>query len=284
MRYGIAILPDMPWRTARPLWERAEEMGFTHAWTYDHLVWGGLPDSQWFSCIPTLTAAAAVTSRIGLGTFVASPNFRHPAAFSREVQTLADISDDRLLVGLGVGGSPDSQILGQPASTVRQRVDRFQEFVGVLDGTLRNDHVSVDGEYFSTLDMRLVGGEVRSRVPLLLAGNGPRSVRFAARHGDGWVTTGSAADSVDEWFDAVAANHRLLTETAADAGRSLDTYLAVDFAPCSPLESVDRFDSMVGRAAEIGFTDVIVHWPRASDPYRGDVAVLEELAARGFGA
>lgn len=42
MRYGIAILPDMPWQTARPLWERAEEMGFTHAWTYDHLVWGGL--------------------------------------------------------------------------------------------------------------------------------------------------------------------------------------------------------------------------------------------------
>ncbi|NED66902.1 LLM class flavin-dependent oxidoreductase, partial [Streptomyces sp. SID10244] len=77
MRFGICILPEAPWRNTRPRWQRAEEMGFDHAWTYDHLVWGGLPDSQWFSCIPTLTAAAAVTSRIGLGAFVMSPNFRH---------------------------------------------------------------------------------------------------------------------------------------------------------------------------------------------------------------
>ncbi|MCF8608971.1 LLM class flavin-dependent oxidoreductase [Gordonia sp. HY285] len=278
MRYGICILPDMPWRTARPLWQRAEEMGFHHAWTYDHLVWGGLPDSRWFSCMPTLTAAAGVTSRIGLGTYVASPNFRHPAAFAREVQTVADISEHRLLVGLGVGGSPDSGLLGQPELSVRRRVDRFQEFVGVLDRTLRDDHVTVDGEFFATHEMRLVGGEVRSRVPLILAGNGPRSVRFAARNGDGWVTTGSPADTLDAWFASVAANRDLLLETAA--GRSLDTYLSLDFAPVSPLTSVGAFDDLVGRADATGFSDVIVHWPRACDPYRGDVAVLEDVASR----
>ncbi|MGO3325078.1 LLM class flavin-dependent oxidoreductase [Gordonia sp. (in: high G+C Gram-positive bacteria)] len=278
MRYGICILPDMPWRTTRPLWRRAEEMGFHHAWTYDHLVWGGLPDSQWFSCMPTLTAAAAVTSRIGLGTYVASPNFRHPAAFAREIQTVADISERRLLVGLGVGGSPDSGILGQPELPVRRRVDRFQEFVGVLDRTLRDDHVTVDGDFFATRDMRLVGGEVRSQVPLILAGNGPRSVRFAARNGDGWVTTGSAADTLDSWFADVAANHDLLVETAA--GRSIDTYLSLDFAPVSPLASVGAFDDLVGRATAVGFSDVIVHWPREDAPYRGDVTVLEEVASR----
>lgn len=280
MRYGICILPDMPWRTARPLWVRAEEMGFTHAWTYDHLVWGGLPDSQWFSAVPTLTAAASVTSRIGLGTYVASPNFRHPAAFAREIQTLADISDRRLLVGLGVGGSPDSGILGQPDLSPKRRVDRFQEFTRDFDRMLRDDHVTTDGDFFTTRDMRLVGGEVRSQIPLLLAGNGPRSVRFAARHGDGWVTTGSPADSLDDWFAGVSANRALLAETAD--GRPLDTYLSLDFSPAAPLESVGVFDDLVGRAAEIGFSDVIVHWPRESDPYRGDVAVLEELAGRGF--
>ncbi|WP_132992712.1 LLM class flavin-dependent oxidoreductase [Gordonia zhaorongruii] len=282
MRYGICILPEMPWRRAQPLWQRAEEMGFDHAWTYDHLVWGGLPDSRWFSCIPTLTAASMVTSTIKLGSYVISPNFREPTALSREVQTLADISDGRLLLGLGVGGSPDDGILGQRPLATGRRVDRFQEFTRLLDRTLREDHVDADGDYFAARDVRLVGGEVRSRVPLLLAGNGPRSVRFAARHGDGWVTTGTGAESLDEWFGAVAANHRLLTETAAAAGRSLDTYLSLDFAPGSPLRSVEHFDSLVGRAAEIGFTDVIVHWPRATEPYQGDVRVLEELAGRGF--
>lgn len=90
-------------------------MGFDHAWTYDHLVWGGLPDSQWFSCVPTLTAAAGVTERIALGAFVVSPNFRHPVSFSREVQTLVDISDGRFLLGLGVGGTPDDTLLVNPA-------------------------------------------------------------------------------------------------------------------------------------------------------------------------
>ncbi|WP_161894436.1 LLM class flavin-dependent oxidoreductase [Gordonia spumicola] len=278
MRYGICILPDMPWATARPLWRRAEEMGFHHAWTYDHLVWGGLPDARWFSCLPTLTAAAAVTDRIKLGTYVMSPNFRHPVSTSRDVQTLVDISDGRLLLGLGAGGTPDDRLLGQPSLTPKQKVDRLQEFTLLLDRTLRADHVDADGEYFTARDMRLVGGDVRSRVPLLMAGNGPRSVRFAGRHGDGWITTGASTDSLDDWFAGVAANHDLFLDTAA--GRSVDSYLSLDFAPGSPLESVGRFDDLVGRAAAVGFTDVIVHWPRADDPYRGDVAVLEEVAAR----
>src|SRR5690348_2839447 len=74
MRFGITILPEHRWREAAPRWRRAEELGFDHAWTYDHLVWAGLPDSPWFGALPTLTAAATVTTRIQLGTFVSSPN------------------------------------------------------------------------------------------------------------------------------------------------------------------------------------------------------------------
>ena len=279
MRYGICILTDMPWREARPRWEAAEAMGFDHAWTYDHLVWGGLPNAQWFSCIPTLTAAAGVTERIGLGTHVVSPNFRHPVSTAREVQTLADVSDGRLILGLGVGGSPDSGILRQPALSVRERVDRFQEFTSLLDRTLREDHVDADGPYYGAADMRLVGGEVRSRIPFVIAGNGPRSVRFAALNGEGWVTTGPSTDDLDEWFAAVDDGHRLLTDTAAEAGRTVDSYLNLNMSPVNPLASAQVFTDLVGRAAETGFTDVILHWPRADEPYRGDESVLEQIAA-----
>ncbi|MGC4964044.1 LLM class flavin-dependent oxidoreductase [Gordonia sp. DT101] len=284
MRFGICILPDRPWRHTRPLWQRAEEMGFDHAWTYDHLVWGGLPDSQWFSCIPTLTAAAGVTSRISLGAFVISPNFRHPASLAREVQTVADISDGRLLVGLGAGGSPDDTILGQPDVTTRRRVDRLQEFALLLDRMLTDDHVSAQGEYFAVRDMRLVGGSVRDRVPLVLAGNGPRSVRFAAGHADGWVTTGAGADDLDDWFGGVARNCRIFEETVAarSDGKAVDRYLSVDSSPRNSLESVGLFDEIIGRADELGFTDVIVHWPRDTDPYRARLEVLEAIAERGL--
>ena len=101
MRFGLTILTDLPWAEAEPRWRAAEEMGFDHAWTYDHLVWGGLPESPWAGAMPTLTAAAMVTSRIRLGTLVAAPNFRHPVAFHREVQALDDISGGRFLLGVG---------------------------------------------------------------------------------------------------------------------------------------------------------------------------------------
>ncbi|AZG46567.1 F420-dependent glucose-6-phosphate dehydrogenase 1 [Gordonia insulae] len=259
-------------------------MGFDHAWTYDHLVWGGLPDSQWFSCIPTLTAAAAVTSRIALGAFVISPNFRHPAALAREVQTVSDIADGRLLVGLGAGGSPDDTLLGQTGLSARERVDRLQEFTTLLDRTLREDHVSADGDFFTIRDMRLVGGSVRDRIPLLLAGNGPRSVRFAARHGDGWVTTGGSAETVDDWFAGVARNCEILEQALLDrpGGGDIARYLSLDSGPRNALESVHHFDDLVGRAQDLGFTDVIVHWPRSSEPYRAPGNVLDAIAERGL--
>ena len=63
---------------ARERWRRAEEYGFHTAWTYDHIGWRSLVDGPWFDAVPTLAAAAQVTSTIRLGTYVASPNFRHP--------------------------------------------------------------------------------------------------------------------------------------------------------------------------------------------------------------
>jgi len=83
MRIGVLILPELPWSTAQSLWRRAEELGFDHAWTYDHLAWRSLRDAPWFGAMPTLAAAAVVTTRMRLGTLVASSNFRHPVSFAK---------------------------------------------------------------------------------------------------------------------------------------------------------------------------------------------------------
>src|SRR5436189_4408819 len=104
MRRGVLILPEFRWSTAEPPWRRADELGFDHAWTYDHLAWRSLRDTTWFGAIPTLTAAAGVTARIRLGPLVASPNFRHPVVFAKELITLDDVAGGRLTLGLGAGG------------------------------------------------------------------------------------------------------------------------------------------------------------------------------------
>ena len=58
MRFGITILPELRWADAQHRWRRAEELGFDHAWTYDHIGWRDLVEGPWFDAVPTLTAAA----------------------------------------------------------------------------------------------------------------------------------------------------------------------------------------------------------------------------------
>lgn len=280
MRFGLTILPELPWTELRPRWEAAEAMGFDHAWTYDHLVWGGLPESPWYATMPTLTAAALVTERIGLGTFVSSPNFRHPVVLHRDVQSLDDVTGGRFLLGVGTGGDLDSTILGGPELSTGERVDRFQEFVELLVRLRTEDHVDADGRWFSARNARTL--PPLQRVPLVVAANGPRSLRFAARTGDAWVTTGPKAESVEDWWTALDRARRTLEEALDAAGRdaaSFPRYLNLDSSPQFSLTSRAVFEEMVGRAEALGFTDVITHWPRPDGPYAGSVTVLEDVAA-----
>ncbi len=283
MRHGLTILPEHSWRDAAPRWRAAEDMGFDHAWTYDHLVWSGLPDQPWFAAVPTLAAAATQTERIALGTFVSSPNYRHPYVFARDVLTLHDITGGRFICGLGTGGSLDAGILGETLS-VRERVDRFTEFVRLLDRLLREDHVEHSGQWYRTADARTLPGPVRGavagHVPLVVAANGPRALRLAAAYGDGWVTTGCGGEDLDTWFRGVAALAARLGDALAQAGRAdgFTRYLSLDASPRFALESASLYAEMAGRAGELGFTDVITHWPRPEGPYAGDVRVLEAVA------
>ena len=89
------------------------------------------------------------------------------------------------------------------------------------------------------------------------------------------MTTGGAADDLDSWFTSVAdLSHRLddLLE-----GRHLDRYLSLD-SKVYALSSPSAFEDAVGRAAALGFTDVITHWPRSEGVYAGSEAVLEMIA------
>jgi alkanesulfonate monooxygenase SsuD/methylene tetrahydromethanopterin reductase-like flavin-dependent oxidoreductase (luciferase family) len=290
MRFGLVILPQDSWPEARRKWQDAERLGFDHAWTYDHLSWRSLADQPWHATIPTLTAAAVVTSRIRLGTFVSSPNFRHPVPFAKELATLDDIAGGRFLLGVGSGGTGfDAFVLGQPEYSARQRHDRFAEFVSGLDRLLRHeepgsDGISFTGEWATAVNARMVGTPAqRPRLPFVVAANGPRGLRLATRFGAGWVTTGRDGARGADWWASVAELSTRLDDAALAEGRepgSIDRYLNLDSGGSYSLQSVVAFEDAAGRAAELGFTDVISHWPRADGIYAGSESVLEEVASR----
>ena len=283
MRTGIVILPQPRWAQASTLWQRAEEYGFDHAWTYDHLAWRSLADEPWFATVPTLAGAALVTSTIRLGTWVASPNFRHPVPFAKELMTLDDMSDGRMLLGVGSGGLGfDAAVLGQAPLTPGQRVERLEEFVTLLDELLTHPVTSHTGTYFHADAARTIPGCVQQpRLPFLVAANAPRAMSVAARRGDGWVTTGAEGqETVEAWWRSVAQLSARYTDALAEAGRPAGTprYLNLDSQEYA-LSSVGHFWDAVGRAEELSFTDVVVHWPRADGIYAGDEKVLDAVAA-----
>lgn len=284
MRIGVVILPEYRWWVAEPKWRSAEEYGFHHAWTYDHIGWRSLVDGPWFGAVPTLTAAAGATSRIRLGMMVASPNFRHPVPFARELLALDDISDGRFTLGVGAGGPGyDTEVMGAGALPGKQRFDRFVEFTECLDQLLSGKQVDYSGEYFSAVAARGAPGCVqRPRVPFVLAANGPKALRFASGSGDHWVTTGGQAEDVESWWrlvrDAAARFDDALAERDVDP-RSVRRFLQTDACPVTSFESVNFFADQLGRANEAGFTDMLAPWPREDGVYAARETVLEQVAA-----
>ena len=289
------LLPQDRWPQARVRWRLAEEYGFDHAWTYDHLAWRSLADEPWFATVPLLAAAAVVTDRIRLGTWVATPNFRHPVPFAKDVMGLDDVSEGRLLLGLGAGGSGfDAEVLGSPP-TPRERSHRFAEFIALLDELLTQPVTTRVGELYEAHGARMIPGCVqRPRVPFVVAANGPRAMDLAARYGQGWGTFGptlaaeesgelSLGQAQERWWVGLAAMVERFDAAARGAGRdpaTIDRYLSLDGAPMFSLKSYATLAEGAERAAALGFTDVVVHWPRTEGIYAGSEAVLEEVASR----
>ncbi|MFH9938598.1 LLM class flavin-dependent oxidoreductase [Streptomyces murinus] len=294
LRLSTVILPYRRWHEGgRATWVRAEQLGFHTAYTYDHLSWRSFRDGPWFGAVPTLTAAAAATERLRLGTLVTSPNFRHPVTLAKELISLDDVSGGRITLGIGAGGTGfDATALGQDPWTPRERADRFAEFVPLLDRLLTEDAVTYEGRYYSADEARNIPGCVQPpRLPFAVAATGPRGLRLAARHGQAWVTTGDPklyeTGTAEQSVEALRGQLARLTDACAEAGRDvagLDKILLTGFTPDRgrPLTSLDAFVDFAGRHRDLGFTEIVLHWPIPDSDFAADEKIFERIAMEGL--
>jgi len=294
MRFGAVILPELPWAQSAGTWRRAEQLGFDHAWTYDHLTWRSFRDRPWYGAIPTLVAAASATERIRLGTLVASPNFRHPLALVKDFITLDDISGGRAIAGIGAGGQGwDATMLGHPPWPARERGERFVEFVTLTDLLLRRPEATWAGRYYAVDEARTYPGcRQKPRLPLAIAAGGPSGMELAARYGDFWVSIGGPATAGQDLPSALAAPEGArvvatqvarLADACSRVGRdpsSLRKLVLTGLHLAPGLSSPDDFDETVGLYGEAGVTDLVVHWPRLTDPFAADPAMFERIFSR----
>jgi alkanesulfonate monooxygenase SsuD/methylene tetrahydromethanopterin reductase-like flavin-dependent oxidoreductase (luciferase family) len=286
MKHGIVLLPEHEWKVAAERWRAAEDLGYHHAWTYDHLMWRWFAERRWYGSIPTLTAAATVTSTIGLGVLVATPNFRHPVALAKDLVTVDDIAGGRLICGLGSGvPNHDASILGMAALGPRARADRFGAFVELLDAVL------VDGDVDRSTAWYTAAGVTfhprGSRLPFAVAATGPKGMALAARFGQYWVTSGPPNDfrlrPFREVMPVLREQMRGVDAACEQAGRdpaTLRRLVVADASLGGITTSLPEYEDAAGELAEAGVTDLVVHWPRPDQPYQGDDQVVIDFAEK----
>lgn len=287
MRVGVLLLPTDPWPETVARVRHLESLGYDHLWTYDHLSWRRYRDRAWHAAVPWLTGLAGVTSRIRLGTMVASPNIRHPATFAKEAMTLDHVCGGRLTLGIGAGGIGfDAEVLGGTVLSPGDRADRLAEFVAVLNRLLREPETSHRGRWYTVHEARMLPGCLqRPRLPLAVAAGSPRTLEIVARYADAWITYGDPLyrDTTPAQVQrTVTAQADRLAEHCAAVGRdpaTIDRIYLIGNTPERPLASVAAFTEFVGRYAGLGFTDVVFHHPRPDDPvWTDDPSIVEAIA------
>ena len=287
MRFGIMIVPEDRWQVAREKWQRADQMGFDHAWTYDHLNWRAFREREWFPAVPTMTAAALATARVRVGVLVASPNLRHPVHLAKDVTALDDISAGRLILGIGSGAPGfDATMSRRTEWSRRERADRFEEYLRLTDLLLTQPVTDFDGRYYVAKQVHSHPlCRQRPRVPFAVAASGPRGLRLAARYGQYWATTGDPnrfeSGPYERALPVLRRQVAALERACAEVGRdpaTLRRLLVAGPSVGGVLASKDAFFDAAGRFAEAGVTDLVVQWPRPDEPFEGKVAVLDEVA------
>jgi alkanesulfonate monooxygenase SsuD/methylene tetrahydromethanopterin reductase-like flavin-dependent oxidoreductase (luciferase family) len=293
LRVGVVILPDRSWAEAELRWRRADQLGFAHAWTYDHLTWRSFRDQTWHTAMPTLAAAAIVTERIRLGTLVASPNFRHPLTLAKELIALDDLSGGRITLGIGAGGSGwDATMLGRAAWSPHERADRFEELMAMTHQLLVSPVNTIEGRHYQASEARTFPGCVQQpRVPFAVAATGPRGMALAVEYGQAWVTTGEPRHdgpllAPDEGTAVVRRQMDRLDAACEAAGRdpaSLDRLVLLGLTLDQCLSSPEAFADAAVAYADVGVTDLVVHWPRSDEPFRADPDTFESIFANAGG-
>ena len=287
MKLSVVVLPCARWRDAQNNWRQADDWGLHAGYTYDHLSWRTFRDKPWFSMVPTLVAAATVTSRLRLGPLVTSPNFRHPLVLAKDLIALDDVSSGRLTVGVGAGGTGfDSSVLGGEPWSTSQRHQHFSEFVRALDQLLREPQSNLAGPLYPVVDSRQIPGPVQSpRPPLYLSALGPRSLALTAALADGWISFGNPSPLAREsTFDSVRAQITTLDDQLELRERSTSSLHRVflDFSEDEqPLTSFEAFLDWAGRYGELGFNEVVLHWPVADSPYDYNRELFERICIEG---
>ena len=200
------------WKRTTEVARQAERLGFESIWLFDHFHTVPRPtDEITFESFTTLSALAALTSRVRLGHIVICTAFRNPALTAKMISTMDAISSGRMELGIGAGWKRDEWLAyGYGFPETRERLARLGDDLGVISAMLagdRHQHATFDGRHSSVKNAINVPKPIqRPRVPIMVGGNGPEVTwRLAARFADELNVDGLSPEEVRDALPTIRA-------------------------------------------------------------------------------
>jgi alkanesulfonate monooxygenase SsuD/methylene tetrahydromethanopterin reductase-like flavin-dependent oxidoreductase (luciferase family) len=233
--FGLKTMPaQTSYEDLLTVWREADGIeSIEDAWLWDHLLpLAGPKDGPIFEGWTLLAALAAQTERLRMGLLVTSNRIRPPAVLAKIAATVDVISQGRLVVGLGVGGTHqpagaggiagENPALAEYAAyglelvSPAEGVARLDEACTILRRLWTEDVVDFDGKYYHLVENRCAPKPVqKSGPPLLLGGWGQQTLRVVAEHADSWNIPGPPHNDVGY----IAERSRILDEHCQAIGR-----------------------------------------------------------------
>jgi F420-dependent oxidoreductase-like protein len=196
MRFAFVTSPQRTtWPWLLEVWKRADDFPVLESgWTFDHFY--PLFGDSTEDCLEgwvTLTALLQATNRVRGGVLVSGMVYRHPGLLANMAATLDITSGGRLELGIGAGWNEEEcTAYGIDLGTMRERFDRFEEGLAVIESLLTNDRTTFNGRYFQLTDAMCNPKPQQTPLPVCVGGKGKRrTIPLAARYAHHWNYSGS---------------------------------------------------------------------------------------------
>lgn len=275
MKFSVWPNSSRPWDEVRSLVTRLESQGWDGIWYADHYMPntddGATVGGDFHECFTILTALAAITSKVRLGSLVAPTTVHHPAVLANRAASIDRVSAGRFVLGLGAGWQVNEhRAYGIELFDAKDRVDRFEEAIEIIVKLLSNERVTFAGKHFSITDAPCEPKPVQTPLPILVGTGGPRMLKLTARWASEWNTWGSPESAgavlknLERACESVGRDPATMHKTVqalvflVDDEKKGDEIRAAMPADRTVVGTVTQLQDVVSRYREAGFDEVCV--------------------------
>ncbi|HTK16267.1 MAG TPA: LLM class F420-dependent oxidoreductase [Acidimicrobiia bacterium] len=256
----------------------AERLGYHHCTCSEHVAIPApvaeIRGGRYWDPLATFGALGALTTTIRFAAHVLVLGYHHPLAIAKRYGTLDEVTNGRVILGVGVGSLREEfDLLGAPFA---DRGDRADDAMRALRAALSQREPSYHGPYYDFSGFVVEPHARQAHVPMWVGGRTARSLRRAVELGDGWAPFGLRTAELGEMLSRAR-------DTAAWTARPtpIDVLLQNEH-PLDPLAEPERVGEQLARFEQIGATGVNVRFVHHSPAhYAEQLAALAEVARRG---